>query len=74
MGRVYYTIGDKEVIINYPIDASGHYLIEWEGKEIGHLFVDGVKPNSHTPIWKGTTTCVNLFADELGAFIERSAL
>lgn len=74
MGRIYYTIDKMEVIINYPVDESGHYLIEWNGTVIGHLFVDGIKENSHLPVWKGTTTYVNLFADEIGAFILKSNL
>lgn len=73
MGRIYYTVDNKEVIINYPVDDSGHYLIEWEGREIGHLFADGML-DRNTIIWKGTTTYVNLFATELGRFIEHSDL
>lgn len=72
MGRIYYTIENREVIINYPVDESGHYLIEWEGLEIGHLYVGVYELN--TPVWKGTTAYVNLFAEELGNFIERSHL
>jgi len=73
MGRVYYTIGHKEVIINYPNDKSGQYLIEWNNIIIGHLFVDGVHESGNL-IWKGTTTEVNLFADELGKFVEHTGI
>lgn len=74
MGRIYYTIDKMEVIINYPVDESGHYLIEWDGAVIGHLFIDGTRENSRLPVWKGTTTYINLFADEIGAFILKSNL
>jgi len=74
MGRIYYSIDGKEVIINFPIDESGRYLIEWNGKEIGQLYVSKIAEERGHHQWKGTTVDVNLLADELGKFIERSDL
>ena len=74
MGRIYYSIDEMEVIINYPIDETGEYLIEWNGLEIGHLYIAGTSEELGQPYWKGSTIDVNLFADELGQFIERSDL
>ena len=75
METLYYNMGDTILTINYPIDESGHYCIETEDEtEIGHLFIDGMHEDSHTPIWKGTTEEVNQIATELGDFIESSNL
>jgi hypothetical protein len=75
METLHYNTGDTILTINYPIDESGHYCIETENDtEIGHLFIDGIDKESHSPVWKGTTDEVNQIAAELGDFIERSEL
>jgi len=75
MDTLHYNMDGTILTINYPIDESGHYCIETEDDiEIGHLFIDGIDDNSHSPIWKGTTEEVNQIAAELGDFIERSDL
>jgi hypothetical protein len=75
METLHYNTGDTILTINYPIDESGHYCIETENDtEIGHLFIDGIDTESHSPVWRGTTDEVNQIAAELGDFIERSEL
>lgn len=71
MNKYHYKIEGKAIVIQEPADESGQYKITWEGTDIGHLFVDGIHHDSDCPIWKGTTTEVNLYADELGAFIQQ---
>lgn len=74
MDELNYTINNRDLTIYPPKDDSGQYLIKEEGIEIGHLFIDGINEQLNRPYWKGTTTEVNLYADELGAFIEQCEL
>ncbi|WP_219223606.1 hypothetical protein [Pedobacter antarcticus] len=56
----------------HHINQDNQYVVELEGEVLGYLFVDGINTETGKPIWKGNTTILNLSADTLGSWIEKT--
>ena len=65
-----YTVGALDKKIYYP-NEHNQYVVYANGGEIGYLFVDGIYAETGKLIWMGSTTELEIIAEDLGAFIER---
>lgn len=74
MEELHYVINSRKLIIYYPVDESGQYRVEWEGYDIGYLYISVVCENLGTPVWEASSDRLALFKEELGEFIESSNL
>ena len=74
MEELHYVIEGRQLIIYYPIDELGQYRLEWEGYDIGYLFIASVCEDLGNLNWQASTDRLELFKEELGEFIESASL